>query len=50
VERQALSGTAADARKAGQLRDEVLDGRREHAAILPGLIGLAAWPGINDFS
>jgi hypothetical protein len=31
VEREPLRGTAADARQARQLRDEVLDGGAEHA-------------------
>src|SRR5689334_19641843 len=39
VEREPLRGARADPRQAGQLRDEVLDGRAEHRAIVPSGVG-----------
>src|SRR5439155_22569387 len=38
-EREALRGARADAGQARQLRDEILDGRREHVRIVPVSIG-----------
>ena len=39
MEREAVRGARADARQPRQLRDEILDGRREHIEILPVLSG-----------
>ena len=42
VEREPMRGTRADSGQARQLRDEVVDGRREHVRIVPWGVGLPA--------
>ena len=39
VERESLRGARTDPGQARQLRDEVLDGRAEHRAIVPSRVG-----------
>ena len=44
VEREPMRGARADSGQARELRDEVLDGRREHVRIVPWGVGLPAPP------